>query len=169
MENSIKITLFSALNVKKKRNSFDRKDYKALENKVNHCGRMPEVEKWIDGNVSMTSAICFLCCKFFILFSCCSLVLSASFSALFCHIVLLLLFFSLPWVFHFLFFLTISVCLSLSSPRVAFLCKILFVVCQRSGQDGCELKRLCHNKHHKTGEIDLTFIATVQLLLRKLV
>ena len=33
---------------------FDRKNYKAFENKVNHCGRMPGVDKWREGNVSTT-------------------------------------------------------------------------------------------------------------------
>lgn len=61
VESNIKITPFPQMG---KGNYFDRKNYKALENKVNHCGRTPEVDKWKCGNVSTTSAICFLCCQF---------------------------------------------------------------------------------------------------------
>lgn len=64
---NLKITLFLP-QVPRKGNSFDRNNYKAFGNKVNHCGKKPEVDKWRDGNVSTTSAICFLCCSFFILY-----------------------------------------------------------------------------------------------------
>lgn len=84
---NIRITLFCAvlfpLNMKKK--CFDRANYRALENKVNHCGRMPEVDKWGDGNVSTTSAICFLCWEVFILCLHCSRSLSALLPVFFCR------------------------------------------------------------------------------------
>lgn len=73
MKSNNKITVFFFffhINMKKK--GFDRKNYTALDNKANHCGRMPEVDKWRDGNVSTTSAICFLCWEFFILCLLCS-------------------------------------------------------------------------------------------------
>lgn len=45
MESNIKLTfLFFVLNVNKE--MLYRRNYKALENKVNHCGRMPGVDKW---------------------------------------------------------------------------------------------------------------------------
>lgn len=58
-----------------KQKCFDRKNCRALENKVNHCRRMPEVDKWGDRNVSTTSAVCFLCWEFFFLCLYCSLSL----------------------------------------------------------------------------------------------
>lgn len=127
----------------KKKKSFDRKNYKALENKVNHCGRMPGVDKWRDGNVSTTSAICFLCCEFFILRPHCSfsLCLSSllSLSYLFPHPVLQSPLHFPSHTVSFSFILSISASYSLSYP-LGFLSKILFVRCQRSRKAGCELR-----------------------------
>lgn len=105
---NIKITFFFAPNVKKE--MVYRRNYKALDNKVNHCGRMPGVDKWRDRNVSTTSAICFLCCEFF------SLLRPHCFLSLcfFCHISLLTLLFSFLYTVCFSFFLSISVSFSLS-------------------------------------------------------
>lgn len=166
MGNNIKITFFFvALNVKEK--SFDRKNYKALENKVNHCGRMPEVDKWKDGNVSITSAICFLCCEFFFRPHCSSPPSSTLFSL--SHpspqpVPQSPLYFSLIH-FPFLFFYIWSF---FSSHLLCSLSKILFVRCQRSGRARLWAERTCHNREHKTEEIDLTFISAVQWRLRKL-
>lgn len=156
---------FVALNVKEK--SFDRKNYKALENKVNHCGRMPEVDKWKDGNVSITSAICFLCCEFFFRPHCSSPPSSTLFSL--SHpspqpVPQSPLYFSLIH-FPFLFFYIWSF---FSSHLLCSLSKILFVRCQRSGRARLWAERTCHNREHKTEEIDLTFISAVQWRLRKL-
>lgn len=152
-----------------KKKCFDRKNYKALENKVNHCGRMPGVDKWRDGNVSTTSAICFLCCEVFhpssSLFSF-SLPYFPAFPVIFlsspCSSVSTA--FSLAYCLFFL--LSIYESSSLSLP-LNFLSEILFVRCQRSMQAGCELRESVIT--NKTEEIDLTFIATVQWPWRKLV
>lgn len=117
MESNIKITLFFVvlfpLNMKKK--CFDRKNYRALENKVNHCGRMPEVDKWRDGNVSTTSAICFLCWEFFILRLHCSLSLCLISLLSLSHISLTLLF-SLHCIFPMYTFSFSFLSLGLSPP-----------------------------------------------------
>lgn len=129
-----------ALNVKKK--SFDRKNYKALENKVNHCGRMPGVDKWRDRNVSTTSAICFLCCEFFSLLcphSSLSLPYFPAFSVIYLCSPCSSVSTAFSYVYCFFFFLFISVSFSLSHP-LSFLSKILFVRCQRSRKAGCELR-----------------------------
>lgn len=79
MKSNNKITsFFCCFSINMKKKCFDRKNYRALDNKANHCGRMPEVDKWRDGNVSTTSAICFLCWEFFFLRPLCSLVISLS-------------------------------------------------------------------------------------------
>lgn len=141
---------------KKRKKSFDRNNYKALENKVNHCGRMPEVDEWREGNVSTASAICFLCCELFFhpsssLFPffpppryspvCfCHIFLSIpffAFSATFLFFVNLFFFFIITIFFPSLLFLSPSF---FSSHLLSFLSKILFVRCQRSGEAECELR-----------------------------
>lgn len=117
---------------------FDRKNYKALKNKVNHCGRMPGVDKWKRGNVSTTSAICFLCCQFFLYFILIVLFLSALFPCFLCHISLLAPFLS----FHYISACTVSFSLFVSVSFSLFLSKILFVRCQRSRKARYELREV---------------------------
>lgn len=126
---------------------------------------MPGVDKWRDGNVSTTSAICFLCCEVF-------------------HPSSSLFPFSLPYFPAFSVISLSSPCSSVSTAlsliyclfsllsisesfSLNFLSEILFVRCQRSRQAGSELRESLIT--NKTEEIDLTFIATVQWRLRKLV
>lgn len=129
-------------NKKRRKFFFDRKNYKALKNKVNHCGRMPEVDKWRDRNVSTTSAICFLCCGFFFSFHPPSYLLCFLSRCFLCHI--FLLYFNLRGLF---LLYAVSLChsfyisvLSLSLNPIRFLSEIPFVRCQRSTQAGCELR-----------------------------
>lgn len=124
-----------------KKKCFDKKNYKALENKVNHCGRLPEVDKWRDGNVSTTSAICFVCCEFFILGP--HIPLSLRLISLLSVISFLLtLFFILHCIFPSILslFLTFNLWVFLPGSPTQLLSKILFVRCQRSGKAGCELR-----------------------------
>lgn len=119
------------------------KNYKALENKVNHCGRMLGVDKWRDGNVSTTSAICFLCCEVFSppsssLFSI-SLPYFPAFSVISLSSPCSSVSTAFCLVHGLFFFLLISVSFSLSH-KLSSLSEILFVRCQRSRQAGCELR-----------------------------
>ncbi len=124
-----------------KKKCFDKKNYKALENKVNHCGRLPGVDKWRDGNVSTTSAICSLCCEFFILLP--HISFSLFLISLLSGLSLLTQFFILHCVFLLYclsFFLFFCLWVFLPSSPTQLLSKILFVRCQRSWKAGCELR-----------------------------
>lgn len=114
MKSNNKITsFFCCFSINMKKKCFDRKSYRALDNKANHCGRMPEVDKWRDGNVSTTSAICFLCWEFFFLRPLCSLslcLISLLFlSYLSAHPVILSPL-HFPHVYFLFFFLSLSLC-----------------------------------------------------------
>lgn len=151
-----------------KKECFDRKNYKALENKVNHCRRMPGVDKWRDGNVSTASAICFLCCEFhpssllfsfsqpyFSAFSVISLSSSCS-SPLHC-------------IFHiyclFLSFLSLSPPTSLTHST--FTVKFYLWGVRGPGKLVVSWESVITN-NTKTEKIDLTFIATVQWWVEKI-
>lgn len=114
---------------------FDRRNYKALKNKVNHCGRMPGVDKWkCTHNISYLFSFLPVF-SYFIL-----IVLSPLFPCRLCHIALLTLF----WSFHYISaciasFFPPSLCIFVSFlPLSLFLSKILFVRCQRSRKARCE-------------------------------
>lgn len=135
------LLFFLLLNMKQK--CFDRKNCRALENKVNHCRRMPEVDKWGDRNVSTTSAVCFLCWEFFILCLHCSFSyfpalpvtsLLTMLSSL--HCILLMYTFSFPF-YHWV------------SPQLGFHNKILFVRCHGSRKAVRELTKCHYKQNHR--------------------
>ena len=133
---------FPALNIRKE--MLYRRNYKALQNKVNHCGRMPGVDKWRDRNVSTISAICFLSCGFSLLPRHCSL--SLCFSSLLS--VILLSPCSSFSTESPLVFLSIHVSFSLSH-QLSSLSKMLSVRCQRSRPAWCESRESVKTNNRK--------------------